>query len=87
MNLLLSMAQIYLPTFIKKKKLHELIVLTADGFQSDMPKIKNLSYDDCLKNDSSCKCFHYLNYPIEISRFSPGRCRLQIFFFSPGLLK
>jgi len=49
MNLLLSIARIYLPAFIKKKKVQELFELTAEAFQSDMPAIKNLSYDDCLK--------------------------------------
>ena len=49
MNLLLSIARIYLPAFIKKKKVQELFELTAEAFQSDLPAIKNLSYDDCLK--------------------------------------
>ena len=49
MNLLLSIAQIYLPAFIKKKKLLELFELTAEAFQSDLPDIKNLSYEKCLQ--------------------------------------
>jgi len=49
MNLLLSIARIYVPAFIKKKKVQELFELTADAFQSDLPAIKKLSYDDCLK--------------------------------------
>jgi hypothetical protein len=49
MNLLLSIARIYLPAFIKKKKVKELFELTADAFQSDLPVLKNLSYHDCLK--------------------------------------
>lgn len=48
MNLLATVAQFYLPAFIKKKKLQELFELTADGFQSDMPATKGLSYDECL---------------------------------------
>jgi hypothetical protein len=47
-NLLATVAQFYLPTFVKKKKLQELFELTADGFQCEMPAIKSLSYDECL---------------------------------------
>ena len=49
MNLLLNIARIYIPAFIKKKKVQELFELTAEAFQSDLPAIKNLSYSDCLK--------------------------------------
>jgi len=49
MNLRLSIARIYLPTFVKKKKIQELFELTAEAFQSDLPAIKKLSYNDCLK--------------------------------------
>lgn len=49
MNLLLNIAQIYLPAFIKKKKVQELFELTAEAFQSDLPAIKNLSYKNCLE--------------------------------------
>ncbi|MCU0643908.1 MAG: L-2-amino-thiazoline-4-carboxylic acid hydrolase [bacterium] len=48
MNLLAIIAQFYLPTFIKKKRLQELFELTANGFQSDMPGIKGISYNECL---------------------------------------
>ena len=48
MNLLLITARFYLPAFIKKKKVKELLELTAESFQSDLPDIKNLSYNDCL---------------------------------------
>lgn len=48
MNLLLITAQIYLPAFIKKKKVQELFELTAESFQSDLPDTKNLTYSDCL---------------------------------------
>ncbi len=48
MNLLLNIARIYVPGFIKKEKLQELFELTAAAFQSDVPSIKMLSYDDCL---------------------------------------
>ena len=49
MNLRLTIAGLYIPEFIKKKKLLELFELTADAFESDMPAIKNLSYSACLK--------------------------------------
>jgi len=64
MNTLLAVAQIYIPNFIKKKKLIELFQLTADSFQSDMPIIKNLSYDECLKayaNFSKTKAKEIIN--------------------------
>jgi hypothetical protein len=48
-NLLLHITRIYLPAFIKKKKIQELFALTADAFQSDLPSVKDLSYNDCLK--------------------------------------
>lgn len=48
MNLLLIASRIYLPAFIKKKKVQELFELTAESFQSDLPDIKNLTYNDCL---------------------------------------
>jgi hypothetical protein len=49
MNLQLTIARIYVPAFIKKKKLLELFGLTADAFSSDLPAIEDLSYKDCLK--------------------------------------
>jgi translation initiation factor 2 beta subunit (eIF-2beta)/eIF-5 len=49
MNLLLKLSQLYLPGFIKKKKLQELYELTAEAFNTTPPSIKNLSYYECLK--------------------------------------
>ncbi len=37
-----------MPQFIKKKKLKELFRLTADAFQSKMPELVGLSFDECL---------------------------------------
>ncbi|MBN1352914.1 hypothetical protein JXJ21_26225 [candidate division KSB1 bacterium] len=48
MNLLLKIARIYLPDFIKKKKLLELFELTAEALQKELPAVRNLSYRDCL---------------------------------------
>lgn len=42
------MVLIILPDFIKKKKLKELFRLTADAFQRDLPKLKRLSFAECL---------------------------------------
>jgi len=49
MNLRLNIARLYIPVSIKKRKLQELFELTADAFQSDLPPIKNLSYNACLE--------------------------------------
>jgi hypothetical protein len=49
MNLLLNIARIYLPAFIKKKKVQELFELTAEAFQCSPPDTKYLSYHNCLK--------------------------------------
>jgi hypothetical protein len=49
MNLRLTIAGLYIPAFIKKRKLRDLFDLTATAFDSDMPVINKLSYADCLK--------------------------------------
>jgi len=49
MNLPLTIARIYIPALIKKKKLLELFELTADAFDSEMPAVANRSYRECLK--------------------------------------
>ena len=49
MNLLLNIADLYIPAIIKKKKLQELFELTADAFESEMPLLRNLSYDELLE--------------------------------------
>jgi hypothetical protein len=49
MNPLLSIARIYIPAFIKKRKLNELFAMTAEAFHSDPPEIQNLSCPDCLR--------------------------------------
>jgi hypothetical protein len=48
MNLFLWMLQIYLPAFIKKRKIKELFDCTARAFGCDIPKIKDLSFNQCL---------------------------------------
>jgi hypothetical protein len=46
--MLLKIMQICMPEFIKKKKLYELSLLTADAFQSELPELKGLSFAECL---------------------------------------
>ncbi len=48
MNLLLHLAQLYLPSFIRKKKLKELFELTAEAFQSEPPSIRGLKFEESL---------------------------------------
>lgn len=48
MNILLKIAQIYVPTFIKKAKLKELFDCTATAFNCPIPELKGLSFDECL---------------------------------------
>lgn len=49
MNLVLSMARLYIPSFVRKRKLAELFASTARAFDCDMPSLEGLSYDECLK--------------------------------------
>jgi hypothetical protein len=44
----LKIMQLYMPAFIKKKKLNELFRLTADAFQSELPELRGLSFAECL---------------------------------------
>jgi len=46
--MLLKIMQLYMPEFIKKKKLNELFCLTADAFQSELPELRGLSFAECL---------------------------------------
>ena len=46
--MLLKIMQLYMPEFIKKKKLNELFRLTADAFQSELPELRGLSFAECL---------------------------------------
>ena len=49
MNLRLLALKIYIPTFIKKKKLDELFQITAHAFRCEAPKLKERSYKERLK--------------------------------------
>jgi hypothetical protein len=50
MNLRLLALKIYIPAFIKKKKLDELFQLTAHAFGCEAPKRKGNSYNERLKS-------------------------------------
>lgn len=39
---------LYIPEFIKKKKLDELFCLTADAFERELPELRGLSFMECL---------------------------------------
>jgi len=49
MNLVLNLARLYVPTFLKKQKLEELFRLTAEAFGCEPPPIRELGYDECLQ--------------------------------------
>ena len=49
MNLRLSLARIYIPSWIHKKKLKQLFALTAQAFQSKEPSLDGLSRKEMLK--------------------------------------
>ncbi|PKM86500.1 MAG: hypothetical protein CVU87_11955 [Firmicutes bacterium HGW-Firmicutes-12] len=46
--MLTTIIQLYMPEFIKKKKLYQLFSLTADAFQSELPELRGFSYGECL---------------------------------------
>lgn len=46
--MLLKIMQIYIPEFVKKKKLNQLFRMTADAFQSEPPILGGLSFAECL---------------------------------------
>jgi hypothetical protein len=48
LNLLLSLAGIYLPPSFAKRRLVHLVALTADAFQSQAPDVRGLSYRESL---------------------------------------
>jgi hypothetical protein len=47
-NLRLAVLKIYVPLFVKKKKLEELFCLVADAFGKERPPLKGLSYRERL---------------------------------------
>jgi hypothetical protein len=49
MNLIIAAASIYMPVFLKRKKLEELVAGTAEAFGCDMPPVGRLPYDQLLR--------------------------------------
>jgi hypothetical protein len=49
MNLRLFVLKIYIPNFIKKKKLDDLFQMTALAFECEAPEVKGRSYSEQLK--------------------------------------
>ncbi|MHB1346015.1 MAG: hypothetical protein ACYCXK_00850 [Candidatus Humimicrobiaceae bacterium] len=48
MSMLLKIMQLWTPEFIREKKLGELFCLTADAFQSVLPNLRGLPFEECL---------------------------------------
>lgn len=48
MNIILALANLYVPGFVKKKYLQSLIEMTALSFDCAVPETQNLSYPECL---------------------------------------
>lgn len=49
MNIILSILNIYIPTILKKRKIKELFQITGRAFQSEIPPLKGLDYEELLK--------------------------------------
>lgn len=49
MNMLLRAAAMWVPTFLKRRRLEELVGTTADAFGRERPCTKGLSYDAALR--------------------------------------
>lgn len=49
MNARLKLAALFLPRWIKEKRLRQLFQLTAQAFQTEIPDIGSLSFSECLR--------------------------------------
>jgi hypothetical protein len=49
MGLNLAISRIYIPSFIKQRRLIELFDITSSAFQSQTPPLKGLPFTECLK--------------------------------------
>ncbi len=49
MGILLTLASVYVPPPIRKKKMAMLFRATADAFRTDCPPTEAISYDECLR--------------------------------------
>jgi len=50
MNPMLWLGQLYAPALYKRKKLAELYCVTASAFQCEMPELKGLTFEECLRS-------------------------------------
>ncbi|HEY6950809.1 MAG TPA: hypothetical protein VI758_00295 [Bacteroidota bacterium] len=53
MNLLGTIASIYVPAFIKKRELINLFAMTGSAFGSEVPALAELSFNECLTEYAS----------------------------------
>lgn len=49
MGILLTVAGIYIPKFIRKKKVIRLFAVTAEAFETPMPSVDGLNVEECLR--------------------------------------
>jgi hypothetical protein len=49
MNFLLAAGQLYIPSFVKKRRLRELFDVTAGAFQCQAPGLEGIGFDECLR--------------------------------------
>lgn len=49
MGIVLTLAGIYVPKFIRKRKLIRLFTVTAEAFEAEMPSVEGLDVEDCLR--------------------------------------
>lgn len=67
--MLVELMQFYIPDFVKKKKLNELIRLTADAFHSEPPEYRGLSFQECLSKyalytKKEAESYYQVGYPL-----------------------
>lgn len=48
MNIILALAEAYIPKFIRRRKLLHLFAATADAFGTSVPSLSGLGIDECL---------------------------------------
>jgi hypothetical protein len=49
MGCLLTISRLYVPLFVRRRKLQELLAVTAEAFHSPIPAVEGLAFDDCLR--------------------------------------
>ncbi len=74
MNIYLSLAQIGIPEFVKKKKMKELFELTARAFQCDVPELSALSYQELL-----LRFAHFSSVQAQLCQSEPAVAKARLF--------